>query len=163
MSELINNYSYKKQSFKTDEDIVNYWSGLGFVKDELSNDDKLYLSKLLSKVSDYLLDNNESELLNSYLLPACCRIFYGLKEHNPYKGSLYVIDYEYIIDEIKEKHQEVYTALKSNFKYMDYEAETLQLICSNIKIEIVELYKLKTKDPEKYKILIRDKKLKRII
>jgi hypothetical protein len=34
MSQIVNNYSYEKQSFKTDEDIVNYWSGLGFVKDE---------------------------------------------------------------------------------------------------------------------------------
>ena len=161
MSELINNYSYEKQSFKTDQDIIKYWSD--FLHGDLSYDDKLYLSKLLSKVSDYLLDNNECKLLDSYLLPACCRIFYGLKDHKPYKGSLYVVDYYYVVDQIKEKYKEVYKVLKSNFKYIDYEAETLQLICSNIKIEIIHLYKLKTRDPEKYKILIRDKKLKRII
>ena len=160
MSEILNNYNYLKQHFKTDEDILKYWND--FVKDELSNDDKLYLSKLLCKVSDYLLEN-PNDLLDNYLLPACCRIFYKLKEHKPYKGSLYVIDYEYVIDEIREKYQDVYTLLKSNFKYIDYEAETLLLICSNISNEIIDLYKIKIKDPEKYKLLTRGKKLKRLI
>ena len=103
-----------------------------------------------------LVENHNQE--DSLLIPILYKILKSL-----YHKSIKDFDLEYFIDFVNEKLYKTIKYFYDNFKNIDTQAESCLLISTNISNELIDLNKLKNKDYEKYKLLIRERKLKRII
>ncbi len=119
------------------------WKDTGLIDWIDSSKKKKQIVELFDILIDECVNNSHCEGNSYYYLPGIVRVFNGLEERinrMPYMQYEVVFDVNEFISYFNDNFDNISSALKS-LTHIDYEAESVSLLCSNYTNMIVKIFR----------------------
>jgi hypothetical protein len=136
---------------------MKFWEEIGFMENNKKNQ---YLADLYTKAYEWMCTNLKNDnKIHHCILPIVYRVYNSLLQHDE---NINIDIYE-LLDDINLNLGRLLNYFNKNFSDCDWEAECTSTYSNNYYEKTLKMLKLKETNPEKYKYIVREKKLKRII